>query len=473
MTTFFISKVLTLKEKGQVINLSGESFKEKYKNRKWIALLENPKVDSFVSTYLNFFSKVNILNALNLFFRESKNDNIGIKEFLDFTQVQARNKIWEITQRYIQKDKSRQGHLIKIYSTAFYQHAHEEEGLKLNWGRKYRVPSTKVREGIAPTHTQIYRLADIATHIDVKTMILLSYSSGLKGAGLNNLRVKHLREALEFRGRLVEEFTETLNKTQDPEKRKELSYILENMPIILRIDPSIYGKRFTDNSKSWYPAFVCKDAETLLMKYYSEYKLNSDDEDFLFSTRTNKKLDQVQLSTKIKYALKKYYKTTKELKNTSPSLIRRSFFSRLIAGNMKDIFREYIMGHSLEVKAHYFSWDLMKKDIILQYLNCNFNKLNGNYGEQLSTLREDSLKEIAKLKKELAYFNSQEFTSEIVAKVLESKNNPFNVIDKEPTKTIEIKIPLDSGKELDKLLKDGYEIKSRGNEFFILKKEVE
>ena len=150
---------------------------------------------------------------------------------------------------------------------------------------------------------------------------------------------------------------------------------------------------------------------------------------------------------------------------------------------MKDLYREYLMGHTLGVKKHYFNWQSQKLDILYQYLHCNFNKKNGNYGEQISTLREDSKskdEEIAKLRKQLEqqekdlnYFKSEKFTNSLISKIAESKGTVFDIIDNKESKTVQVKIPIDSGKELKRLINEGYSIEASDSEFFYLSKEID
>lgn len=450
------------------------SFKEKYKNYESIKYLENNQVEKYISQYLNDKTKYTILYALNSFFVENEKDGISIDEFLKLSPVQARDRIWEVATRYVKKGNERTASMLKTYATLLYQNANEEKGLTLNWKRHHKIRVNTVREGVTPTHEQVYRLIDISTHLDTKAMIALSYSSGLKGQGIIGLKVKTLRDAIEERERIREEFKTLLKDTEDPEKREKIKTVLEELPLFLRITPDIYGKRFTDDSKSFYPAMVCKDAELLLMKYYEKHKRDSDGNEPLFTTRVNNAYDQSYLSIKLKSALKKYYEVNKQLGNTQPSLIRRSFYNRLVSHNMKDLFREFLMGHSLKVKKHYFNWDSQKLDILFEYLNCNFNKKNGNYGERIDSVSKDLEKkenEISELKKQLEYFQSNDFVDSVVDRV--KGKNPFDIIQESNNDDVmSVKIPITKGEELAKLLNNGFSLTASDNKYFYLEKDL-
>ena len=78
---------------------------------------------------------------------------------------------------------------------------------------------------------------------------------------------------------------------------------------------------------------------------------------------------------------------------------------------------------------------------------------------------------IEELEKELSYFKSEEFTSNLVAKVIKRKDNPFNIISNKPAKTVKVKIPIVEGKEVVRLMKKGFTIQYSDDEIFILEKE--
>lgn len=455
----------------------GQSFEEKYKNRNFIHLLDNKIIREYINSYVNPKTKKACLFVLHTMFREFRKiePDFEINNFFELNPVLARRKIWEVVQIYIQNEKYRTALNIKSYGSLIYEYANEEKGLTIKWSKKHRVPSIKIREGQTPTHSQVYKLVDVITHTDTKAIFLTSYSSGLKGEGLINLKIKHYKEAIAFREKLKEEFTNQLRRTEDPETIKELNYLINNLPLILRITYQIYPKRFTDNgAKSWYPAFLCRDAEEMINKYLQEDRPNSNDDDPLFVGRlSGKKSSQIQLSKWLKFNIKKFYKLTGELKDTAPSLVRRSFYNRLVSGNMKEIYSEYLQGHSLGVKKYYFDWDRQKKDIILQYLKCNFNRLNGDISKEITTLKEDSVSKDSKIKQleeELRYFKSPEFTKNLVLEV-----NKFSEAVKvsPPAKTHKVKVKLDDGERLAKLMREGYAPTYSDNEIWILEKEME
>ena len=349
-----------------MIRLSSEqSFREKYKNRNFITLLDNKTIRDFVNSYPNNQTKLASLSILYYMFEVIKktDPDFETNSFFELSPVMARRKIWQVVQNYMRKEKYRTASNIKSYGSLLYEYANEERGVSIKWSKKHRVPSISIREGESPTHSQLYRMVDVITHTDTKAVFLLSYSSGLKGEGIINLQIKHYREAIRFRERLREEITNQLRKTNDPETIKELDYLRSNLPLIIKITPQIYLKRFTDTAgKSWFPAFVSNDAEEMINKYLQENRSNANEEEPLFVGRlSGKKLSQIHLSKWLKFNIKKFYRLTGELKNTSPSLLRRSFYNRLIAGNMTKI-RDLrnLSGEELRAKESLLSQELFK-----------------------------------------------------------------------------------------------------------------
>jgi len=396
-----------------------------------------------------------------------------INDFFNLNPVQARRLIWGTVQKYLQQEKYCTALNTKSYGSLLYEYANEEKGLSIKWSKKHKVPMVRVREGTSPSHEQVYHLVNCVTHLDTKAVFLLMYSSGLKGEGIINLTIKDYKDAKQFRETLREEFTNQLANTQDSEEAKELRYVIQNLPAIIKVTFRIYPKRFTTTtSKGWYPAFISHDAEIMIDKYLEEYRTNANDEEPLFAGRlSNKKQGQIQLSKWLKFNIKKFYRLTGELKNTSPSLLRRSFYNRLIASNMKDIYREYIMGHALQVKSHYFDWDTQKKDVILQYLKCNFNRMSYDVTKEIINLKENGItkdEKIAELQKQIDYFRSEKFVTDLFNELSKTSTK----FQEEPSKELDIKkIKKEDVNEFVRLRKLGYHMTYENSTYMIMEKE--
>ena len=460
--------------------MSREEFLEKYQNRNWYFLLENEEVKKFVLDYPNERTRVNICQTVYDLVRglNETDPDVSISNLLDLDAISAREKIWEVILNYIDKEKYRTARSVKVYAKQLYDVTHEmrRDPQSISWRRNHNVPDIRVRKTTVPTHDQIYRLVDKTTHIRSQAMILLSYSSGLKGSGIINLQIGHLKQAITFKEKLKQEFLQKRNNTYDPKAQKDLDELINNLPLILRIDAKIYFKRFRNGGKDWFPALVCRDAEEVLMKYYTKMRANAGDDEPLFVTSNGRKYSQVELSKNLRYNIRKFSKSTGELRNTSPSLLRRSFYNRLIAGNVKDVHREYIMGHALGIKGHYFDWESNKQEIILSYIRCNFNRIADNVTREITSLKEDSISKDAKIKeleKQLQYFKSKEFTSDLVVKIKEN-DELFNRLEIGKPKKLSTKvIKIGDAKAWKKLNKEGYYLISSDDEHFVMQKEIE
>jgi uncharacterized protein (UPF0335 family) len=138
---------------------------------------------------------------------------------------------------------------------------------------------------------------------------------------------------------------------------------------------------------------------------------------------------------------------------------------------MKDIYREYIMGHALKVKSHYFDWDLMKRDVILQYLKCNFNRMAIDVSKEITALKENGVskdEKIKRLEKDLEYLKSPQFTKDIMAEI---KGNSFEI--PEPKNVVTKVIDIGDKESWQRLTKQGFYLIESDDEHFILQKEEE
>ena len=136
---------------------------------------------------------------------------------------------------------------------------------------------------------------------------------------------------------------------------------------------------------------------------------------------------------------------------------------------MKDIYREYLMGHSLQVKSHYFDWNLMKRDVILQYLNCNFNRMAIDVSKEIVALKENGIskdEKIKQLEKELEYLKSPQFTKDIMAEI---KSKSFEI--PEPKNVITKVIDIGDKESWKRLTNEGYSLIASDDEHFIMQKE--
>jgi len=336
-------------------------FEEKYRNYKWICVLENPVVKEFVASYNNIHTQLTIVRSTHYFVSEVKKtrEDFDISQLFSLNSVQARRLIWRTLQSLMNSrgKTNRVARHVKTFIGLLYNYANEEEGKAILWKRKHRISLVAVRDKKVPTHSEIWEMVDYALHLRDKAIIALSYNSGLKATPINNLNVGDLRKPLE-------DFK--INGT---------------VPLIIKINAKIYPKRFQTNNNSimWLPALVDRDCAVLLLKYYESKRKDAQDNEPFFVTQRNTRMDIGRISQQVRYLMNKLDKLKGgDRSNTYAMLIRDSFFNRLVKGGMKDIHREFLMMHTLGIKAHYFNWDLEKEEILESYLKCGFNRSTEN-----------------------------------------------------------------------------------------------
>lgn len=455
------------------------SFEEKYRNRNFIKLFENRDIKKFILNYPNETSRRSILSHLYSFYTEAKklDPEFTFERFFESNPLEARETIWGTVLSFINLRKYRTANTSKVYGKALYDFVNEEKGISINFRRNQQVPSIKVKAVEVPTHQQIYRLIDYCTHLKVKAIIALSYVSGTKAEGIRNLRIKDVKDALKRQQEFKQQLEDELKEARDVDTIKELEELLSNLPLVIKITAELYPKRFRNATSDWYPAIVSKDAQELLLKHYNRRLIQVDSEDsLLFVTlKNNRRYSQPRLSYLIKYNIKKFSKSNNgELKHTSPSMLRKAFFNKLIAGGMKDIYREVLMGHDIGVKSHYFEWDIQRKEILLTYIRCHFDR-NGTNGitREITRIKEDSQtkdERIKLLEKELNYFKSPAFTKDILAEI---KSNGFKLPDEtKPKKVITKVIDIGDKEAWKKLNAEGYVLVASDDEHFVLEKEI-
>jgi len=270
---------------------------------------------------------------------------------------------------------------VKSYVSLLYNETVEESGKSITWKRKHRIPTIRVRDKTVPTHSEVWRMIDYSLHTRDKALIALSYCTGLKAEALSNLNISDLKP-------LLEDFKE--NQTE---------------PLILQVTPLLYPKRFTSNgSVSVHHALICRDCAILLLKYYEEKRKSADNEEPFFITTKGKRLGVSRFSNQIEYLRSKIDKHKGgNRQNVIASLLRDSFYNRLVRGDMRDQYRETLMMH-VSIRSRYFNWELEKNNIIAEYLKCGFNRSTENNEvkqkvSQQSTEIEGLKQQIAELQK--------------------------------------------------------------------------
>jgi len=111
---------------------------------------------------------------------------------------------------------------------------------------------------------------------------------------------------------------------------------------------------------------------------------------------------------------------------TWPYLLRDSFYNRLIEGQMTDTHREYLMGHDLGMRQHYY--DVNRREIREQYLRCHFNRVVSKTDEvtRLEKQLEEERKRRAELEERIGRIDEalRSLTGYSIEKTLEDLGYP-------------------------------------------------
>jgi len=356
---------------------------KKYGGRKWFYLLHHPEIEQMVTEYTNPDTIIDILKNMDYFLEEihKEKPNFKITSILKLNPKEARTLIWSICQNIMKWDRShRVARHCKIWVSQFYEYTTDK---KITWKRRHKINIVPIRtDRYVPSHKDVFLIVDQCRSIRDKAIALLMYSTGLSFKGIGNLKIRHVKP-------LLQKYTET----------KEL-------PLVLKTTSEILPKRFQSNSPIiWLPSLIGKDCADMLKRYYEKHRKDASDDEYFFISGDGNQLIPERMGKQIRNAIRRASSVNPELTKAYPYLLRHSFFNRLVAGNIKDVYRELLMHHSQGIKENYFSSDYHKKKIIEQYSKCNFNREENSeiklkQLENRQTEFEKAIKEISKLRDE-------------------------------------------------------------------------
>ncbi|MEM3692624.1 MAG: site-specific integrase [Candidatus Bathyarchaeia archaeon] len=281
--------------------------------------------------------------------------NLDPDSFLALDPKEARDRAWSVIQKWVSKERYNFAEIMKYAIKNFYNFYNEDK--RLEWRVRVHTISVPLkRSKRIPTHEEIYRIIDATHNLRDKAIIALMYHTGLGNEAIVNLNYGDVKNLLER----------------------------EDYPLELRIDSRIYPKRV---KSGYYYVLFDKDCADLLKQYCNKVHKNSCNDRPLFLTNDGRRMRIRGVTWQINEAMKRVLSKEKSEKTTWPYLLRDAFYNRLVEGGMKDVHREYLMGHSLGIRHHYFGVNL--KELKGEYSKCHFNR------------GESKLEEIEKLERQL------------------------------------------------------------------------
>lgn len=207
--------------------------------------------------------------------------------------------------------------------------------------RELRSPHLKVRKvsktkrtysKIVPTKDEVYSMADAATSLRDRAVVLTLWQSGLRNSTLRNLTVGHVKEGL----------------------------LKGEIPIKIDVTPDIDKK----NLREPYYTFVDRDAVEAIRKYLGTRgdisKMSGDEPLFLSNLKLSGK-GRPMSDAAVRRAVKNSAKNAgMDPKGIWPHCLRSSFYNMLV-GKVDDVEREFMFGHVMGVRGHYFAPQWVEK----------------------------------------------------------------------------------------------------------------
>lgn len=252
--------------------------------------------------------------------------NPSIKNPDDLLKLDDRDAIdliRKFSYSYTSSGKQKMGELAKTILKSFYL-ANSRE-LKSPHLKVHKVPrSSKTYNRIVPIKEQVYQLADASMGLRDRALILVMWQSGLRNSTIRNLRVGHVKDLL-----LKSESSLRIDITTD-------------------IDKKSLGEA--------YYTFIANDGIDALRNYLSTRGKLEDisGEEPLFLSNlpgTVRPLTDVGVLRILKRAAKR---AGLDPKRIWPHCLRASFYNMLV-GRVDDTLREFLFGHGIGIRTHYFA----------------------------------------------------------------------------------------------------------------------
>jgi integrase len=310
----------------------------------WAMVLRTPKTRDFyfqaMSNLLEWLPDIDTPDAL-----------------LQLSDGDAVDVIRKYSYKYEQEGKQKMAQMVKTVFKSFFA-ANNRELQSVHLKVRKVAKTTKTYTKIVPTKEQVYAMADASPSLRDRAIILTLWQSGLRNQTLRNLTVRHIKEGL-------------LNG---------------DIPLKIEITPDIDKK----NLREPYYTFLDKDAIDAVKTYLGQRSpipdLPSEEPLFTSTLKRSGKIHPVSDA-----AVRRAVKTAARnagIDDTRiwPHCLRAGFYNMLV-GKVDDVEREFMFGHEMGVRSHYFAsqWEEKLKNA---YLDVGWRR------ESLGLTKEDVRTEI-------------------------------------------------------------------------------
>ncbi len=269
------------------------------------------------------------------------------QQLLDLSSEQARRRVLQITQAYLQRGKFTMARQIRITTKGFFE-ANDKE-LKFKRAERIRKIRTKVSQEIIPDKETVYRMAGVLTNPRDRAILLCLFQSGARVGCLVNWTVGLVRDQL---------------------------YPKIKIPVRLRITNKIDTK-LTGYGPGYYYAFLQEEAAEALRTYLDQ-RLGTETEPGhsapLFTPIAKHARKNVTDEARILGIIKKSAKRIGlDSKNIWTHCLRKTFSKILNASDIDEDTKEALMGHTLPgSRGSYFDMHDID-EIATKYMKANFS----------------------------------------------------------------------------------------------------
>lgn len=287
--------------------------------KNWDMMLRSDKTKDFY-----FYTMYHFLN-----FNETQ--SFGIRspdDLLKINYVDAVNLIVKFSHDYSVQGKERMAQMVKLVLKSFF--AANDQELRSARLKTHKVAKTRrTYSQIVPTKEQVYSMAGAATSLRDKAIVLTLFQSGLRNGTLRELTVGHINERL---------------------KNNEV-------PLKIDIDPTIDKKTLNEP----YYTFIdieAIDAIRLYLDSRGGFESLPDSAPLFASTLGKyKTMSDMAVLRAVKRAAKN---AGLDPRKVSPHCLRKSFYNMLV-GKVDDVEREFMFGHNMGIREHYFAPQWIEK----------------------------------------------------------------------------------------------------------------
>ena len=257
--------------------------------------------------------------------------NLGLEtpeDLLELSDSEAVDVIWRFSHQYTEQEKHKMAEMVKTIFKSFFTANNRD--LRSPHLKVQKVPRKKrTHNRIVPTKEQVYLMADAAPSLRDKAAILVLWQSGLRNSTFRNLTVRHVKKGL----------------------------VEGEVPLKIDITPDIDKS----NLRETYYTFIDRSAIEALRRYLNTRgepaHIDENEPLFLSSTRGIKEMSDTSLRSLVNRAARN---AGLDEGLIWPHCLRAAFYNMLV-GKVDDVEREFMFGHAMGVRRHYFASQLVDK----------------------------------------------------------------------------------------------------------------